>query len=370
MLSNDPFPGFEIPARQDPRVGAGLPHRAGPGAGESPTARQRGRDHGELLPSSVMKVILAQPRGVCAGVERAVTIVERALERYGRPLYVRKEIVHNRYTIERLRAEGVTFVDELDAVPNGARVIFAAHGVAPTVPAEAERRGLQSIDATCPLVSKVHHEVLRYARRGYHLFLIGHEGHDEVVGTLGHAPDSITLITDVEQASTVTLPDRSEADGADAETPLLAVTQTTLSVDDTRAILDVLQRRFPQLETPKADDICYATQNRQYAIKALCEQAQVDGLLVVGSPTSSNSQRLVELAQRCGVDALLIDDPASLDARWLAGRARVGVSAGASSPEVLVEALLEKLQPLGAVSVETLEAISENVVFSLPKELR
>lgn len=312
-----------------------------------------------------MKVILAQPRGVCAGVERAVTIVERALARFGQPLYVRKEIVHNRYTIERLRAAGVTFVDELDEVPDGARVIFAAHGVAPTVPAEAERRGLQSIDATCPLVSKVHHEVLRYARRGYHLFLIGHEGHDEVVGTLGHAPDSITLITDVEHASAVMLPD-----GADAETPLLAVTQTTLSVDDTRAILDVLQRRFPRLETPKADDICYATQNRQDAIKALCEQAEIDALLVVGSPTSSNSLRLVELAQRRGVTARLIDDPATLEADWVAGHERIGVSAGASSPQVLVDALVARLRVLGAGDLETLEAVSENVVFSLPKELR
>ncbi len=295
-----------------------------------------------------------------------MAIVERALERFGAPLYVRREIVHNRYTVSRLREAGVVFVSELDEVPDGGRVIFSAHGVSPAIKEEARRRELGAIDATCPLVSKVHGEVLRYAKKGYHLLLVGHDGHDEVLGTRGHAPSSITLVESVEQAEQVELP----AAATSGEQSLFVVTQTTLSVDDTKAIVDALERRFPQLERPKSDDICYATQNRQDAVKALCERAAVDLLLVVGSPNSSNSQRLVEIARGRGVHGELIDGPDDIDPSWLRDKTSIGLSAGASSPEVLVQRVITRLHELGAEAPIELDTVAENIVFSLPKELR
>ncbi|MBK8480957.1 MAG: 4-hydroxy-3-methylbut-2-enyl diphosphate reductase [Proteobacteria bacterium] len=307
-----------------------------------------------------MKVILARPRGVCAGVERAVKIVELALERFGAPIYVRKEIVHNRFIVDHLRQQGARFVDELDEVPAGALVIFSAHGISPAVRDDAERRGLRTVDATCPLVSKVHLEVLRYVKRDYNLVLIGHEGHDEVVGTLGHAPQSITLVTDVGHAERVELP---------LDKPLIVLTQTTLSVDDTKQIMAVLMRRFPQLETPGADDICYATQNRQNAVKALAD-SRIDLLLVVGSNNSSNAKRLVEVGESRSVPGYLIDRGAEIKPEWLEGVSAVGVTSGASTPEELVQDVVARLRELGADEVEISTTVEEHVVFTLPPELR
>ncbi|MBK6846246.1 MAG: 4-hydroxy-3-methylbut-2-enyl diphosphate reductase [Proteobacteria bacterium] len=307
-----------------------------------------------------MKVILARPRGVCAGVERAVKIVELALERFGAPIYVRKEIVHNRFIVDHLRQQGARFVDELDEVPAGALVIFSAHGISPAVREDADRRGLRTVDATCPLVSKVHLEVLRYVKRDYNLVLIGHEGHDEVVGTLGHAPASITLVTDVAHAERVELP---------LDKPLIVLTQTTLSVDDTKQIMAVLMRRFPQLETPGADDICYATQNRQNAVKALAD-SRIDLLLVVGSNNSSNAKRLVEVGESRGVPGYLIDRGAEIQPQWLQGVSAVGVTSGASTPEELVQDVVARLRELGATEVEVSTTVEEHVVFTLPPELR
>jgi 4-hydroxy-3-methylbut-2-enyl diphosphate reductase len=307
-----------------------------------------------------MKVILARPRGVCAGVERAVKIVELALERFGAPIYVRKEIVHNRFIVDHLRQQGARFVDELDEVPADALVIFSAHGISPAVREDAERRGLRTVDATCPLVSKVHLEVLRYVKRDYNLVLIGHEGHDEVVGTLGHAPSSITLVTDVAHAERVELP---------LDKPLIVLTQTTLSVDDTKQIMAVLMRRFPQLETPGADDICYATQNRQNAVKALAD-SRIDLLLVVGSNNSSNAKRLVEVGESRGVPGYLIDRGAEIQPQWLQGVSAVGVTSGASTPEELVQDVVARLRELGATEVEVSTTVEEHVVFTLPPELR
>lgn len=306
-----------------------------------------------------MKVIVARPRGVCAGVERAVKIVELALERFGAPIFVRKEIVHNRHIVERLRGQGAVFVEELSEVPEDAIVIFSAHGISPAVREEAQRRSLRTIDATCPLVSKVHLEVLRFVERDYNLVLIGHEGHDEVVGTLGHAPESITLVTDVRDAETVELP---------RDRPLVVLTQTTLSVDDTRRIMDVLRDRFPELETPRAKDICYATQNRQSAVKALSDE--VDLLLVVGSQNSSNAKRLVEVGKSRGVPGHLVDSAEEIDPDWLKGVKAVGVTSGASTPEELVQGVIERLKRLGAGEVETSTTVEENVVFTLPTELQ
>ena len=293
-----------------------------------------------------MKILLAQPRGVCAGVDRAVKIVEIALERFGPPLYVRREIVHNRHTVQRLRARGVVFVDELDEVPDEALVVFSAHGVSPAVKSEASRRGLRAIDATCPLVAKVHQEVLRNVERDRSLVLIGHAGHDEVVGTVGHAPQAITLVTSVEDARTVALP---------RQRPLVALTQTTLSLDDTAEILAELRRRFPRLEQPAADDICSATQNRQNAGKAMAER--VDLLRVVGSANSSNAARLVEVGQARGVAGHLIDDETEIDPLWLQGVETVGLTSGASTPEALVQRVIDRLRELGAHSMEACETV-------------
>ena len=313
-------------------------------------------DPGETI--GVMDVLLANPRGFCAGVERAIEIVERALELHGAPIYVRHEIVHNRYVVESLRARGAVFVDELDQVPGGGIVVFSAHGVAKAVEAEAERRGLRVFDATCPLVTKVHMEVAKMLRGGYEIVMIGHKGHPEAEGTMGQAAAGIHLVETLEDVTAlqVVSPDR-----------LAYVTQTTLSVDDARAMIQALRQRFPAIRGPKKDDICYATQNRQDAVKLMAPQCDV--VIVVGSPNSSNSNRLREVAEHMGASAYMVDSAADLRPEWIAGKRRVGVSAGASAPEVLVRELIDRLKALGASSVRTLEGITEDVVFSLPREL-
>jgi 4-hydroxy-3-methylbut-2-enyl diphosphate reductase len=311
-----------------------------------------------------MDLLLANPRGFCAGVDRAIEIVKRAIETLGAPIYVRHEVVHNRYVVEDLRQRGAVFVEELDEVPDGATVIFSAHGVSQAVRNEADRRGLKVFDATCPLVTKVHIEVARHCRAGRDVVLIGHAGHPEVEGTMGqwraeHGAGHIHLVEDVADAETlvVTQPEN-----------LAYTTQTTLSVDDTREVIAALQRRFPQIQGPRHDDICYATQNRQDAVRRLA--ADCDLVLVVGSANSSNSNRLRELAERDGVEAHLIDGAESIDPAWVAGRQRIGVTAGASAPELLVQGVLERLRELGATSLRELEGKPEDVVFALPKELR
>jgi 4-hydroxy-3-methylbut-2-enyl diphosphate reductase len=304
-----------------------------------------------------MDVLLANPRGFCAGVERAIEIVERALEMHGAPIYVRHEIVHNKYVVEHLRAKGAVFVEELDEVPAGATVIFSAHGVAKAVQADAERRGLKVFDATCPLVTKVHIEVLKMLREGYEIVMIGHRGHPEAEGTMGQAADGMHLVETVEDVAAL----------KPASRRLAYVTQTTLSVDDAALIVEALKRRFPEVRGPKHDDICYATQNRQDAVKFMAPQCDV--VIVVGSPNSSNSNRLREVAKNIGVDAYMVDRAADLRPEWIAGKRRVGVTAGASAPEVLVSELIARLKELGAQSVRPLDGITEQVVFSLPRGL-
>ncbi|HEU4603855.1 MAG TPA: 4-hydroxy-3-methylbut-2-enyl diphosphate reductase [Steroidobacteraceae bacterium] len=310
-----------------------------------------------------MKILLANPRGFCAGVDRAIDIVERAIELFGAPIYVRHEVVHNRYVVDRLRNMGAVFVEELDQVPDDATVIFSAHGVSRAVQDEARRRHLKVFDATCPLVTKVHMEVLRYAREGREVILIGHEGHPEVEGTMGQFDDSfggkILLVETPE--------DVERLDVRDPER-LAFVTQTTLSVDDTQLVVDALRRRFPTLATPRKEDICYATQNRQDAVKRLVERCDI--ILVVGSPTSSNSNRLREIAEKAGIPGYLIDGPEDLKREWFEGRQTVGVTAGASAPEVLVERVVGRLREWGGHAPENVLGQAENVVFSLPKELR
>lgn len=310
-----------------------------------------------------MKLVLANPRGFCAGVDRAIDIVERAIELYGAPIFVRHEVVHNRHVVERLRAMGAVFVQELDGVPDGATVIFSAHGVSKAVEDEAKRRDLAVFDATCPLVTKVHMEVRRYAREGRDVVLIGHDGHPEVEGTLGRFDSAlggrIRLVESVADAERLDVPEPSR---------LAFVTQTTLSVDDTAEIVATLQRRFPGLTTPRKEDICYATQNRQDAVKDLLREA--DLLLVVGSVTSSNSNRLVELGARAGVPSYLIDGAADLRREWLEGRQCVGLTAGASAPEVLVQEVVDRLCGWGVERPQELEGRREHVVFALPRELR
>jgi 4-hydroxy-3-methylbut-2-en-1-yl diphosphate reductase len=305
-----------------------------------------------------MDVLLASPRGFCAGVERAIEIVERALELHGAPIYVRHEIVHNKYVVDDLRAKGAVFVEELDEVPTGATVIFSAHGVSQEVRADAERRGLKVFDATCPLVTKVHVEVAKMLRARYEVVMIGHRGHPEAEGTMGQATDGMHLVETVEDVAglRVASPER-----------LAYVTQTTLSVDDARAIVAALKARFPTIHGPKKDDICYATQNRQDAVKIMAPQCEV--VIVVGSPNSSNSNRLREVAQHMGAQAYMVDRAADLKAEWVAGKRRVGVTAGASAPQVLVDELIARLKALGAASVQTLPGITESVVFTLPREL-
>jgi 4-hydroxy-3-methylbut-2-enyl diphosphate reductase len=311
-----------------------------------------------------MDIVLANPRGFCAGVDRAIEIVKRAIETLGAPIYVRHEVVHNRFVVEDLKRRGAIFVEELDEVPDGSTVIFSAHGVSRAVREEAERRGLKVFDATCPLVTKVHLEVARHCRAGRDVVLIGHAGHPEVEGTMGQwkaeaGAGRIYLVEDLEDVAWL-----------DPEQPdnLAYTTQTTLSVDDTREIIAALRARFPMIQGPKNDDICYATQNRQDAVRELARQC--DLVLVVGSPNSSNSNRLRELAERDGVQAYLIDGAAEIDPEWVAGRRHIGVTAGASAPDVLVQGVLARLRELGAGAVRELEGEPESMVFALPKELR
>ncbi|HVY82235.1 MAG TPA: 4-hydroxy-3-methylbut-2-enyl diphosphate reductase [Steroidobacteraceae bacterium] len=310
-----------------------------------------------------MKVLLANPRGFCAGVDRAIDIVERAIELFGPPIYVRHEVVHNRYVVDRLRALGAIFVDELDEVPEGATVIFSAHGVSRAVVAEAARRGLRVFDATCPLVTKVHMEVHRYARDAKDVILIGHAGHPEVEGTMGRFDPSfggkIHLVESVADVQSLHVRDPGR---------LAFVTQTTLSVDDTAEIVAALRERFPLLATPRKEDICYATQNRQDAVKKLLEQCDV--LLVVGSRTSSNSNRLRELADRAGVSGYLVDGPDDLRREWFTDKKAVGVTAGASAPELLVQQVVEKLRAWGGETPHEVVGREESVFFTLPRELR
>ena len=310
-----------------------------------------------------MQVKLANPRGFCAGVDRAIEIVERALEVFNEPVYVRHEVVHNKYVIDDLVAKGVVFVDELDQVPDGAIVIFSAHGVSQAVQHEAERRELKVFDATCPLVTKVHFEVARYSRTGQECILIGHAGHQEVEGTLGQydasAGGEMYLVESIEDVA------RLEVRNPDK---LAFVTQTTLSVDDTSDVIDALRERFPAIEGPRKDDICYATQNRQNAVRDLA--ASCDLVLVVGSVTSSNSKRLQELAERSGVESYLIDSSDEIRSEWVDGKARVGLTAGASAPEVLVQSVVDRLRELGAEHAIELDGIEEKVTFQLPRELR
>lgn len=304
------------------------------------------------------KIILAKPRGFCAGVERAIEIVEQALQHVEGPIYVRKEIVHNPHVVTSLRARGAVFVEELDEVPQGRLAIFSAHGVAPAVHQQAAQRRLRVIDATCPLVTKVHVEAKRYAREGYAILLVGHEGHDEVIGTMGEAPPAIRLIQTVQDAEGVQVPDPQK---------VAAITQTTLSMDDTKAIIEVLRRRFPKLVAPSKEDICYATQNRQNAVKALAKEAEA--ILVIGAANSSNSIRLVEVAQGAGRRGYLINQANEIDPQWFEGVRCVGVTSGASAPEHLVQEVVASLKGLGATCVEEWELVKEDVSFGLPLEL-
>jgi 4-hydroxy-3-methylbut-2-enyl diphosphate reductase len=305
-----------------------------------------------------MEAFLAQPRGFCAGVDRAIEIVERALELHGAPIYVRHEIVHNEHVVGELRVKGAVFVDELDQVPDGATVIFSAHGVSQAVRATAQARGLQVFDATCPLVTKVHVEVGKMRKEGREIVMIGHAGHPEVEGTMGQIPDGIHLVETLEDVAGLQVRDPES---------LAFVSQTTLSVDDCSAIIAALKERFPSIAEPKKQDICYATQNRQDAVKFMAPQC--DFVLVIGSPSSSNSNRLREVAQRMGVEARLIGSADELDPAWLQGRRRIGVTAGASAPERLVSELVERLRSLGVGSVRSLPGIEENMSFPLPKGL-
>ena len=306
----------------------------------------------------IKKVMLAKPRGFCAGVDRAIDVVKMALQLYGSPVYVRKEIVHNKYVIRSLAAKGAIFIDELDEVPNGAVAIFSAHGVSPEVRATAAEKGLRVIDATCPLVTKVHNEAVRYANEERSIILVGHAGHDEVIGTMGEVPGRIQLVGSVEDAENVQVSDPER---------VAVTTQTTLGVDDANVIIEVLRRRFPNLITPASDDICYATQNRQTAVKLLAED--VDLVLVLGSSNSSNSRRLREVAEGAGAKAFLIDDATEIQPQWLEGVECVAITAGASAPEYLVQQVLDFFRALGAESVEEVVAIDEKVTFLLPPEL-
>ncbi len=305
------------------------------------------------------EIILAEPRGFCAGVDRAIEIVERALTKFGRPIYVRHEIVHNTYVVNDLKAKGAIFIEELDDVPAGATLVFSAHGVSKAIQDEAQRRGFNIFDATCPLVTKVHVEVAKLHREGYEFIMIGHKGHPEVEGTMGQLDSGIHLVEDVQDVQRV----------APVQTTKLAVvTQTTLSVDDAAEILNAVKARFPQVREPKQQDICYATQNRQDAVKLL--SPQVDIVIVVGSPTSSNSNRLREVAIKLGTPSHMVDSAEELRPEWFAGKARVGLTAGASAPEILVRQVMDRIKSLGAISVRTMDGLSETVKFPLPKGLR
>jgi len=304
-------------------------------------------------------VLLATPRGFCAGVDRAIDIVSHALQKFGAPIYVRHEIVHNTFVVNDLKQKGAIFIEDLDEVPPGATLVFSAHGVSRAIQDEAKARGFSIFDATCPLVAKVHVEVAKLSKQGYEFLMIGHKGHPEVEGTMGQLSSGIHLVEDEADVERV----------QPRQTDLLAVvTQTTLSVDDAASIMAAIKKRFPNVREPKQQDICYATQNRQDAVKILSRQ--VDVVIVVGSPTSSNSNRLAELSQRLGTPAYMVDAPSELQAAWLEGHARVGITAGASAPEILVQGVIDRLRALGAVSVQTMSGVEESVQFPLPKGLR
>ncbi len=306
-----------------------------------------------------LELLIAAPRGFCAGVDRAIRIVELAIEKYGAPVYVRHEIVHNKFVVENLRAQGAVFVETLDHVPDGVPVVFSAHGVPKAVPHKAEQRGLSYLDATCPLVSKVHRQAERHVAAGRHILFVGHAGHPEVIGTFGQVPDgAMTLVETEADAESVVVPDPEN---------LAFLTQTTLSVDDTAAVLGILKRRFPTMLAPGADDICYATSNRQGAVKAIAEQAEL--VLVIGAPNSSNSLRLVEVAKRGGARAVLIQRAAEIDFSWFDGVTHVGISAGASAPEILVREVVERLATQFAITEREVETVQESVVFKLPRGL-
>ncbi len=304
------------------------------------------------------EILLAQPRGFCAGVDRAIEIVERALQQFGAPIYVRHEIVHNAYVVNDLRDKGAIFIEDLDDVPPGNTLVFSAHGVSKAVREEAESRGLKVYDATCPLVTKVHVEVAKMRKQGAEIIMIGHAGHPEVEGTMGQAEEGMHLVETVEDVNRLQVADPDN---------LAYVSQTTLSVDDTLEIIAALKARFPNIIEPKKGDICYATTNRQEAVKFMAPQVEV--VVVVGSPNSSNSNRLREVADKMGTPAYMVDNAAAIDPSWIAGKKRIGVTAGASAPEVLVQAVIERLKELGAASVRALEGVEENVTFPLPKGL-
>ncbi len=307
----------------------------------------------------VQEILLAEPRGFCAGVDRAIDIVEAAIAKFGRPIYVRHEIVHNTYVVNDLKTKGAIFIEELSDVPPGATLVFSAHGVSKAVQAEAEARGFTIFDATCPLVTKVHVEVAKLHKEGYEFIMIGHKGHPEVEGTMGQLPNGIHLVEDSDDVLKV----------QPKQTELLAVvTQTTLSVDDAAEITEAVVARFPNIRRPKMQDICYATQNRQDAVKVL--SAEVDLVIVVGSPTSSNSNRLRDVAQRCGAESYMVDTAAELQPEWFEGKIRVGLTAGASAPDILVQEVITRIRSLGAVSVRTLDGIQETIKFPLPKGLK
>jgi 4-hydroxy-3-methylbut-2-en-1-yl diphosphate reductase len=316
-------------------------------------------DKAPTLPNLPQEILLAEPRGFCAGVDRAIEIVERALIKFGRPIYVRHEIVHNTYVVNELKAKGAIFIEELSDVPPGATLVFSAHGVSKAVQMEAKARGFQIFDATCPLVTKVHVEVAKLHKEGYEFIMIGHKGHPEVEGTMGQLDSGIHLVEDVADVARI----------SPAQTQKLAVvTQTTLSVDDAAEISAAVSARFPQVRPPKQQDICYATQNRQDAVKVL--SPQVDVLIVVGSPTSSNSNRLRELAAKLGTEAYMVDDASELQESWFTGKLKVGLTAGASAPEVLVNHVIDRIKALGAVSVRKMAGIEETIKFPLPKGLK
>ncbi|ABE50696.1 4-hydroxy-3-methylbut-2-enyl diphosphate reductase [Methylobacillus flagellatus KT] len=312
---------------------------------------------GDLI-EETMDIVLANPRGFCAGVDRAIIIVEQALEKFGAPIYVRHEVVHNKFVVDDLKKKGAIFVEELDEVPAGNTVIFSAHGVSKDVRAEAEARGLQVFDATCPLVTKVHLEVAKMRASGKEIIMIGHKGHPEVEGTMGQAEGGMYLVESPEDVAMLEVKDPSQ---------LAYVTQTTLSIDDAAAIVSALKAKFPEITPPRSDSICYATQNRQDAVKVMARDC--DLVIVVGSPNSSNSNRLREVAQNQGVESYMVDNASFLDPAWIVGKKRIGVSAGASAPEVLVQEVINKLRALGAADVQELNGVVENVVFKIPRNL-
>lgn len=324
-------------------------------AGECRRARRRPTNTG-LVSSKHM--LLANPRGFCAGVDRAIAVVDQLLDQHGGPIYVRKEIVHNRQVVERLRARGAVFVEEVDETPEGSILVFSAHGISPEVRRKAAERRLRVVDATCPLVSKVHYEAKKFASAGLHVLLIGHADHDEVIGTMGEIPGQITLVEDVEAVEHVSVPDPDR---------VAVITQTTLSVDETRDIMDAVRRKFPNVRTPARDDICYATQNRQDAVRDLAQQCDV--MIVVGSPNSSNSLRLRELAQQLGSKGYLVDHPDQLQRDWVEGAQRVGVTAGASSPENLTQAIVARLREFGTFEIEEFGEPEPEIIFTMPREI-